>query len=340
MKLSIISFLFTVLVSTYDESHSVHAFSTGAGGCTTGGAVGQTHLNSPMTGLLSVGGFQVLLDDTTPLDPTTPTPITVSQMYSLSIVPSAGATFRGALFRVVGTGVNLQPAANAVVATACTDAAGVTHSSPDPKTEFKATLQVDGTVATTVDVTVVVANNGDEGSIYYYSQFSLQPTDAAGAPMATSTEVPVAAPTMDAPAPTVAEPTETPVAAVVPTAEPADMVVPTGTPVAVSEPVPVMEPTVTEAPVAEEPMEPDAPSTGAMNMTDDDNSTTTAPAPSSNMTDDDNNTTAAPVSAPVRAPTMMTPPSPTGPSSLAVISHYPVRSSLLMLFAVVIGAIV
>jgi hypothetical protein len=331
MKLLIISFLFTQYI--YDGNNSAQAFSTGAGGCDTGGAVGGPHLVSPTTGPLSTGSFQVLLDGTTPLLPDTPTSITASQLYTLSIVPSAGATFRGALFRVAGTGVTLLPGTNAQVAVACTDVAGVTHTSNDLKTDFKATVQVDGTASTIVDVTVVVANSATAGSTYYYSQFLLQPTDAATTPMATPIATPVAEPTTVVPAPTVAEPvaipTVAPVAAVVPTDVPVSIVEPTATPLAVAGPTqtpavqptsfaPVMEPTQTAAPSAKVTMESDAPSNGYLNMTD------------SNST--------APVSSPVRVPTMVTAPTPSGPSSFAAMKFFPARNPLLMLVTVVVVA--
>ena len=302
MKLLILSFIFSL--SIYNESNCAQAFPTGAGGCDTGGAVEGAHLNNiPITtGSLATGNFRILLDGTTPLQPDTPTEITVSQMYTLSIVPSAGAMFRGALFRVAGAGVTLQPQANAQFATECTETFGVTHTTSDLKTDFKATLQVDGTEITIVDVTIVVANSGSSGSIYYYSQFLLQPTDSASTPMAIPTVVPVAAPMMVVPAPTdaavpvatltdapidITAPTNVPISIAEPTGIPAAVIEPTGTPVAVVEPTgkPATEPTL-YAPVI-------------MNM---------------NMTGINSTN---PVSSPVRAPTNISVPTPTGPSSFA-----------------------
>lgn len=330
MKLLIFFFLISLCVN--NGSNLALAFPNTAGGCATGGAVGDSHLTNPTTGPLATGSFQVFLDATTALQPDTPAAVTPSQVYTLSIVPSNGAAFRGALIRVADIGANLEPGTNAQVATMCTDAAGVSHMDNELKTDFKATIQVSGTANVILDVTVVVANNGSEGSIYYYSQFELQPLDATSTPMATPIAAPVAVPTMmtetpvaepmmtEAPAATNVAPTSVPISMVEPTVTPLAAIEPTGTPS--TEPIsyaPVMDQTQSKAPVGEETMESNAPSIGSMNMT-------------MNMTDTNNTT---PMSSPVRAPIA----APTS-SSFAVMRAFPARSSLLALLSVVVVAVV
>ena len=348
MKLFIFSFLSALFINDNGSHHAVRAFSTGAGGCDTGGAVGGIHLNNPTTGSLATGGFQVFLDGATPLQPDTPMSITPSQVYTLSIVPAAGGTFKGALFRVDGAGVTLLPGTNAQIAMACSAVSGVTHTLNDDKTDFKATLQVDGTDITILDVTLVVVNSAT--SVYYYSQYMLQP--AVSTPMAVPVAAPVAEPTMaaapvaeptmvEAPvaeptmavapvAEPVAAPMEAPVAVAVPTDVPVDVAEPTGTPVM------VMEPTL--EPAGEEPMEPNTPGYG--NMTDG-NSTTPVASPNSTTPVASPNST-TPVASPVRMPTTgnMTAPSPAGPTNSAAMKSFAAGASFLTLVSVVIVAII
>ena len=337
MRLLIAAFVFSVFVN--HGITVVLASPNMAGGCNNGGAVGSSHLVNPTTGSLSTGGFEILLDGTTALQPNTPTPVTASQMYTLDL---AGGTFRGALFRIEDDSTILEAGTNAQEAVVCVEASGVCHMDNDSKTEFGATIQLGGTTDVTLEVTVVVANTGTEGSIYYYDQFVLRPSDAVSPPMATPTTAPVAAPMMvqapvpvpmmvqapvpvpmmvqaPIPAPTVVnvpEPTNAPVAVDVPTGTPVAVAEPTGMPA--SEPPsvsPVVEPT--------QMMESDAP-TNDMNMTTDMNVT-------------DSNRTNAPISSPVRAPTA---PTPTGTSSSAGMMSFIDRALFTLVVTVVIALIV
>ena len=218
MKLLITTFLFSVFV--YHGNTIVVAFPTAAGGCNTGGAVGDSHLINPTTGSLSLGGFEILLDGTNALLTNASNIITPSKTYLLSVFSATDAQFRGALFRV-NTGTLLEPGSNAVEATACTEAEGVCHFGNDLKTEFEANIQVDSMEDVTLEVTLVVANTANEGSIYYYDKFVLEPSGTAIGPVAT----PVAAPSMDD-APAVA-PADVPVPVKAPATAPTPPAAPT-----------------------------------------------------------------------------------------------------------------
>jgi hypothetical protein len=186
MKFLILSFL-----TLSSPIPTIFGYPNGAGSCDTGGAVGGEHLtNTPLTnGTLVDGSFQVVLDGTTSLAPGQATSIVPLQSYTLSIVPTAGNTFTGALIRIAGQGTfTLTPGINAQEAAVCTDPVfGVTHSESSDKTEFNATFVSDGAADYLVDVTVVEFNAASEGSQYYYSQYQLQATDAVTAPTASTT---------------------------------------------------------------------------------------------------------------------------------------------------------
>jgi hypothetical protein len=210
-------------------SSRTEAYSSGAGQCIGGtAAVGAPHMtSSAVTGSLQDGALTLtVVRDQTNGAPseeiTTNTDTTVTIGFS-----STGSTgFRGALIRASSTDgaeFTLEPGVNGANAMACTEdgVLGVTHTSNDLKMELGAILNVATAGTVTLDVTVVLAQNSVDGSIYYYSSIDLtvvgepeidtNSTEATSAPAATTenTSAPAAmaepAPTASAPA--VAEPT-------------------------------------------------------------------------------------------------------------------------------------
>jgi hypothetical protein len=91
---------------------------------------------------------------------------------------------------------------------ACTEDGvfGVTHSSNDLKMELGAILNVATAGTVTLDVTVVLAQNSQDGSIYYYSPITVTVVDGEPEIDTNSTE------TTSAPAATTTETTSAPVA--------------------------------------------------------------------------------------------------------------------------------
>jgi hypothetical protein len=233
----------------------VHAYSSGAGQCIGGmAAVGEAHRTSTaVTGSLQDGALTVtVLRDQTDApseEITTDTNTTITIGFSSS--DSTG--FRGALIRASSTDgaeFTLEPGVNGANAMACTEDGvfGVTHSSNDLKMELGAILNVATAGTVTLDVTVVLAQNSQDGSIYYYSPITVTVVDgepeidtgATLAPAASTTE------TTSAPAASTTETTSAPATATTPET--------TSAPVA-AEPAPAAtapsaaaEPTVASAP--------------------------------------------------------------------------------------------
>jgi hypothetical protein len=245
---------------------SVVAYSSGAGSCSAGNnAVQSSHLTDPTTGSLADGGFSVSLGGSK-LAEGTPSTFSINTDYALTI---RGGTFRGFLMRLGNTGVSTEEVfsvfgSDIQLAAVCTDVGGVTHSSPDEKTEVAAALNLEAAASNMpLDVTIVVKNSGG-ASEYYYSQFELSSKEAGVAPTAgAETPEPTISPTS-----AIASPLSSPVAVTptkAPTAAAASPVLspgfspaansPTKTPspapiVAVASPVssPVAAPAPTEVP--------------------------------------------------------------------------------------------
>jgi len=116
----------------------------------------------------------------------TPIALMTGTEYTVAAVPiGTGGPLRGALVRIacpdqedavfVAAGLTGQPA------TACDEeldgAQGITHRDNSLKADVTGTLEVASSGLCTADVTVVDANNNVEGSIYWYSQYTLDFTD-------------------------------------------------------------------------------------------------------------------------------------------------------------------
>lgn len=277
---------------------TVYASPTGASSCEEGGAVGSTHLTNPITGTLETGSFEVLIGGTPLLFGGVNT-VPVTSTLDVSVAPTTGRTFRGALVRIEGSSTTtvLTAGTNAQVSMLCDGitAVGITHFDNTDKTEFGGTVSVMEVGDYVVDVTVVVSNGGTLGSEYYYSRYTLTAADAAAAP----TVAPVAA----------AVPTDAPVAGEVATDAPVAGEVSTDAPVAgeVSTDAPVGGATPTDVPVF---IETDPPVTAP---TKNGTTATSAPAAMMNETETD-----APARSPVKAPAPVPVPAPTSASTVSV----------------------
>jgi hypothetical protein len=179
-------------------SSSIDAFSAGAGGCTAGeAAVGATHLSiTPTnTGTLGDGGFSVVVDETT-------FPSSVSlEVGEEHTIYVRGSQFRGVLIMSDASpdDVSLSPFDNLLQeSTACDGAGypGITHTNSDLKSEVEGVLfcLTEGTY--NIGVTVVVSNNAQEGSTYYYTGFPLVCGGGGGGVTATENPVTPGAPSM------------------------------------------------------------------------------------------------------------------------------------------------
>jgi hypothetical protein len=157
------------------------AYSSGAGQCIGGmAAVGAPHMTSTaVTGSLSDGRLVVAFNSRmfNGLDFCVET----GADYTL-LIQAPDGSFRGALIRASsadGAEFTLEPRVNGQVAMACNDdgVLGVTHTSNAIKTELGATLFIATAGTVTLDVTVVRANNANDGSIYFYSRYTLTAED-------------------------------------------------------------------------------------------------------------------------------------------------------------------
>jgi hypothetical protein len=250
MELLILSFLL-VLFYFNEVITTTFAFSAGAGSCSSGAVTeskvsGSAHLTAT-TKSLAKGNFQIFLNGKTVLVPNQAANIDTLTPYTLSIVPSNGAVFRGALIRTEGYAAWLEPGTNSASSLPCQvirDVDGITHFNSDTKTEFTAVFQVDDQSEATIDVTIVVslkdANN-------YHDTFFVRASDAENAPMDPPTVKPVTVPrTVVTPAP-IARPTVPPVRAprVTPVVRP--VITPTVPPVSLPVQAPKVTPTVLPA---------------------------------------------------------------------------------------------
>lgn len=169
--------------------HRALAFPSGAGGCDAGNPLGGFHISRPQTtGSLSVGGFEILLNDF-PVSPITPTVFSPGGNNTITL-RSTGTdnVFRGYLLRFdVGntdTG-GLIPDAEGAVSSFCIaqNVSSVTHTNNNDKTEITATIDIDEDVTDLISlqVTVVVANV-PASSEWYFSNYMLQQADAIDPP--------------------------------------------------------------------------------------------------------------------------------------------------------------
>jgi hypothetical protein len=209
----------------------IDAFSTGAGGCMAGqAAVGGAHLANPniVTGTLVQGAFSVAVgDEPFPLS----APLVIGEPYTITV---QGPAFRGVLIMSDSSDVSLTPVDNLLQNSIACDALGypgITHVNSEFKDEVTGEIVCSGAGTQNVGVTVVVANNFQEGSLYYYTGFTIdcgESTAATQAPseteLPTGTDLPVESP--------IPLPTESPVAADITeaTPEPTDLPLPTSAP--------------------------------------------------------------------------------------------------------------
>jgi hypothetical protein len=164
-------------------SSGVDAFPYTAGGCDGGiAAVKESHVSdTAVTGTLADGGFALIVNNQYRLDPATPTYFLVGETYSLSI---QGGPFRGILIRVEGEDVDaitmtaISPFRLSEVC-AMEGAIGISHTESSDKTGLIpiGDIGVSSGQELGVDVTVVVSNNGQKGSEYYYDRYTLTSVD-------------------------------------------------------------------------------------------------------------------------------------------------------------------
>lgn len=206
----------------------VSAFSNGAGGCQNGAAaVGGGHLaGSPTTGSLEDAGFKLGLNGRLIDNTLTTIQLKNNGQYDVAVVAPDGVTFKGLLVRAAidseMPNISLKPTDQLMLkeTSICgDDVEAVTHVDSSSKSEAvgRLVLQSEGTL--TFDITVVISNNGADGSEYYYSsytflskdEFEVVPTvtprfvDDTPAPTSNSTSAPAATPTVaPVPVPTAA----------------------------------------------------------------------------------------------------------------------------------------
>jgi hypothetical protein len=235
-RLSVTLFVAAIALSP----SATNAFSTGAGGCMAGqAAVGGGHLANPniVTGTLAQGGFSVSVDaEAFPLTES----LEIGETYSITV---QGPDFRGVLIMSSSDGVSLTPTDALLQPSLACDALGfpgITHVSSEFKAEATGEFVCLAAGTHNVGVTVVVSNNNQEGSMYYYTGFPIECGESIAA-----TEPPIET---DLPAqtelPMVTDPpmeTDPPVITVMP--------VQTDPPVITVMPVQTDPPVVTEMPV-------------------------------------------------------------------------------------------
>jgi hypothetical protein len=205
------------------QHHFTFAYPNGAGQCIGGrAAVGGEHLtlNPSETGSLVDGGLEVTVnDDTTLTENGGPYEIATNTDYTIAIGISSSGGFRGALIRASSdngeTDFTLQAADDfgQEATSVCTDdgVLGVTHVTNDIKPSLSATLNVAFVGTITLDITVVQAANGNDGSYYYYSTFTLTVVEAVVENVGTdsnSTETSTSSPVAEEPSPTEPSPSE------------------------------------------------------------------------------------------------------------------------------------
>jgi len=176
-------------------SNAIHALPTGAGNCPGGrAAVGVTHLTGNVTeGTLEQGGIVVIVGDNV-LSPTTVTQLPLGQDLYWSI-NATKRPMRGFLMRAEDRsddgGKDTSQSLNGkedkhvqLATTVCVSAfgvGGVTHTNNNQKRSVSGTFRMDEVVKELqLDVTIV-AKNRNGRSIFYYSGFVVEITDATDA---------------------------------------------------------------------------------------------------------------------------------------------------------------
>ena len=166
----------------------------GAPNCESGTAnVQSLHLSAsrnPRTGDLSSNGFEVYIDGTK-LESgnlTSPTLFEAARDNSLQ-VKAVNGTFRGILMLLYQPSVNVHdgegltplPPLQAAVGCDGTLTSGITHTENSKKDEVTAILHYDTTEGVaTLDINIVVANNDEEGSAYFFQKYYLQAFEGEG----------------------------------------------------------------------------------------------------------------------------------------------------------------
>jgi hypothetical protein len=155
----------------------IQAAPTGACSCDGGKAAveGSHVLGNVVTGMLIDGGFDLVVNGQYKLDPSILTSVEVGKTLTLSI---KGGPFRGILLRMGAVGLTMIPATNFQLAIACMESnvAGITHTENAGKSgltsigEFRVPTEQE----LEVDVTVVVSNNANDGSVYYYNSYQMK----------------------------------------------------------------------------------------------------------------------------------------------------------------------
>lgn len=154
------------------------AFSTGAGGCDEGPAVGGFHRSRPVTtGQLSDGLFEVLLNGVA-LDPSTLGSFNFGETKTLNLRATGQTGFLGYLLRLDlkdDDTFALTPDESGQISNFCQnqEVSSVTHINPQPKTFVTADLDTTVFTELQLDVTVVVRNQPGS-SIYYHSRFMIR----------------------------------------------------------------------------------------------------------------------------------------------------------------------
>jgi hypothetical protein len=162
------------------SSFTADAYSTGAGQCIGGmAAVGAPHMTgTAVTGPLSDGSLVVAVNNRVyDVSEINNFYVETGTDYTILIQAQDGS-FRGALIRASspdGAEFTLEPGVNGANAMACTEdgVLGVTHMSSDLKTELGATLNIAVAGTITLDVTVVQSQNSQDGSVYFYTPYTL-----------------------------------------------------------------------------------------------------------------------------------------------------------------------
>jgi hypothetical protein len=144
------------------------------------------------TGPLSDGGFSVTVGGTV-LDTATPLALVAGTVYDVVFTSEDGLQpYRGVLGIVHSATYNFTTAnfntgtpdlQNSMPCSLIKGLAGVTHVSGSDKTSALAKFSVNANIdVVKFDVNIVVANNDNSGSIFYYTQYQLKVTGATNAP--------------------------------------------------------------------------------------------------------------------------------------------------------------
>jgi hypothetical protein len=180
VRLAVMALSSFLLISSVNIGN-VHAYSTGAGGCTGGmAAVGGPHLtNGGTPQVLSFAelGYEFVVaagfagERIIAADAAVET--VRNATTSFSVRATGGATFKGVLIRMDGPG-SVAPDFNSQMATACDKEGvlGVTHTDATPKTLLTWQQRLEGDYAV-LHVTMVKSNNAVDGSVYSYRQVRL-----------------------------------------------------------------------------------------------------------------------------------------------------------------------